>query len=68
VLHPYVTAYLSAERHRELVAEVRRARLGRSAPTGRVRRAAARCRAAWDTVTVPAPGPRLRDYPARPPG
>jgi hypothetical protein len=69
VHHPYITAYLSAQRHRSLLAETDRIRRARSvAPReGRARRLLARWRTAWGQVGVPAPGPRVRDYPRRRP-
>jgi hypothetical protein len=65
-VHPYITATLAAERHRELADGVRRARRGRPDPgPGRLRRAWATWREARDSLTVPAPGPTLQDYPLR---
>jgi hypothetical protein len=67
VHHPYVTAVLSAQRHRDLVAAAGRARRGRavapqeSAP----RRLLTAWRAAWGTVGALTPGPRMHDYPLR---
>jgi hypothetical protein len=65
--HPYITAVVAAERARELVAAADRARLARQAAPreSRARRWAERWRRARENVSVPQPGPRLHDYPAR---
>jgi hypothetical protein len=67
VHHPYVTAVLSAQRHRDLVAAADRARRGRAvAPRDSAsRRLLTAWRAARGAVGALTPGPRVRDYPLR---